>query len=208
MLPVSSFSLYEKLGDSPESWRTKDYCLYYKIKNSDYLPHYTEMLNGELTYKIKKLWSYYAKGEDNIECTSSGWGTAYRISPPNDLVAAGRSAAQRHFRPNDQKLIEVSGILDSLISHAGRYGINVLLITTPAFRTYRENLNPEQLEQTTFIASEKDRLFDNCKYYNLLASDVFSESDFYDADHLNENGAIKLTKWVDSILYSSILTWD
>lgn len=208
VLPVSYFSFYEKLSSSKESWRSKDYCLYYGIKVSNYLPYFTEMLNGELAYKIKKLWTYYAKGMDNLACTQSGWGTAYRTSSSIDLEHAGRSAAQRHFRPDNHYFNEVSGILDSLISFAGRHEIKVLLITPPAYKSYRENLNTMQLEQTIAAANEKARCFDNCRYYNLLESELFSASDFYDADHLNEKGAMKLTAWADSILYRSQIAWD
>jgi hypothetical protein len=208
VLPVSSFSFYERLSSSKESWRIKDYCLYYKIRTSDYLPHYTEVLNGELAYKIRKLWTYYAGGKDNIDCTRSGWGTAYRISKPIDLEHAGESAAQRHFRSDERYFNEVSGILDSLIVFAGRNQVKVLLITTPACRTYRENLNAKQLERIVFTARLKDQNYNNCKYYNLLESELFTAGDFYDADHLNEKGAMKLTAWTDSILYRSGLTWD
>jgi hypothetical protein len=66
VLPISYFSLYDKMSESTESWRAKDYCIYYKIRISKYLPHYTEMLSGQLSLKFIRLWSFYVKRIDKI----------------------------------------------------------------------------------------------------------------------------------------------
>src|SRR5665647_305746 len=35
ILPISYFSLYDKMSESGESWRSKDYCIYYDIDISN-----------------------------------------------------------------------------------------------------------------------------------------------------------------------------
>ena len=70
---------------------------------------------------------------------------------------------------------------------------SVILLTTPTYQTYRDNLNNKQLALTfEYCEGFADR-YDNVYYLNLLSDDRFGEEDFFDADHLNEFGAAKLT---------------
>lgn len=203
VLPISYFSLYEKMSESAESWRTKDYCLYYKIRSSRYLPYYTEMLSGQLSLKFKRLWSYYVKRIDNIACTELGWGTSYKVRKPSiDLLKTGEYAAKRHRILDNQYFNEVCSVLDSIIIFAEQKGIRLILFTPPAFESYRINLSQDQLNHTVHAASLIGQRHNNCSYYNFLNDKLFAESDFYDADHLNEKGAQKLTLVIDSIINS------
>ena len=54
VLPVSYPSLFEKIEDSIESWRVKNYVLYYKIRISKHLTYYAEIINQFCTCIIKK----------------------------------------------------------------------------------------------------------------------------------------------------------
>lgn len=46
--------------------------------------------------------------------------------------------------------------------------------------------------------SELASSHNNCDYYNLIDDSNFIEKDFYDADHLSEIGAKKLSKLISS----------
>jgi hypothetical protein len=49
-----------------------------------------------------------------------------------------------------------------------------------------------------------ERENENVYYYNFLDDNDFVEDDFFDADHLNELGAMKFTKKVDSAIKNEI----
>jgi hypothetical protein len=70
----------------------------------------------------------------------------------------------------------------------------------PAYETYRDNLNRAQLtltiQKTTDIANSNS----NCTFINLMADTTFKATDFYDADHLNEIGARKLSLLINGIV--------
>jgi hypothetical protein len=203
VLPISYFSLYDKMSETAESWRAKDYTIYYKIRTSEYLPHYTEMLSGQLSLKFIRLWSFYVKGIDNIACTESGWGTSYKVRNPSlDLITAGEYAAKKHRRLDDQNFNEMCSVLESIIVFAERNGIRLILFTPPAFESYRTNLTQDQLNRTVHAASHIAQSHSNCLYFNFMADKSFTESDYYDADHLNEAGAKKLSLVIDSLINS------
>lgn len=62
----------------------------------------------------------------------------------------------------------------------------------PAYRSYCENLNIDQLNQM-YTVINKLVLSEGCQYLNLLIDPMFEEDDFFDADHLNECGACKVS---------------
>ena len=102
---------------------------------------------------------------------------------------------------NDSGLIMKIYLTDFL---AFKYiNVKILLLTPPAFESYRMNLNPEQLDITIKTTTEICSKYDNCIYQNLLGDSNFVATDFFDADHLSEIGAKKLSEFIDKI----ILEW-
>ena len=167
------------------------------------MPHYTEMLSGQLSLKFIRLWSFYVKRVDNVACTELGWGTSYKVRKPSlDLLAAGEYAAKKHRRLDDQYFNEMCSVLDSIIMFTEQKGIKLILFTPPAYEFYRTYLSQDQLTRTVNVASLIAQSHSNCLYFNFLDDKSFTVNDFYDADHLNEAGARKLTLVIDSIINS------
>jgi hypothetical protein len=50
------------------------------------------------------------------------------------------------------------------------------------------------------VADELDKNSKNCVYVNLLTDSSFTATDYYDAAHLNDIGAKKLSMKIDSLL--------
>lgn len=199
VLPISYFTLYGKLEAGSESWRVKNYIIYYGLNSSKSLVDYSEVLSNRINVNIKRIKSYYLLGNSTISCTDLGWGTRYNSKNARDLAETGKTAAKRHTREdiNSYKYQEIFNdnilILNSIIEWCKKNNVNVLLLTPPAFETYRQNLNQEQLKITVNTARDICSKYENCKYYNLLTDANFVAIDFYDADHLSEIGAKKLS---------------
>lgn len=199
ILPISYFTLFGKLEAGSESWRVKNYIIYYDLNSSKSLTDYSEVLSNRIDVNIKRIVSYYVLGNSTISCTKLGWGTNYNSQNARDLIASGKTAAQRHTidNVNSDKYQEIFNenrlILNSIIKWCAKNNVNVLLLTPPAFETYRQNLNQEQLKITVNTTRNICSKYDNCIYYNLLSDTNFVATDFYDADHLSEIGAKKLS---------------
>lgn len=199
VLPISYFTLFGKLEAGSESWRVKNYIIYYGLNSSNSLVDYSEVLSNRTNVNIKRITSYYLLRNSTISCTNLGWGTSYNSKNAKDLVETGKTAAKRHTREdiNSDKYQEIFNenilIINSIIQWCKKNNINVLLLTPPAFETYRQNLIQEQLLITVNTTSEICSKYKNCKYYNLLTDTNFVTIDFYDADHLSEIGAKKLS---------------
>lgn len=199
VLPISYFTLYKKLEAGAESWRIKNYIIYYEIPSSKSLIDNSEVFGNQFSVNFKRLDSYHIKGQSNVTCTELGWGTEYQSEKSQDLAQSGKEAALRHVRDdiNNDKYKTIFddnvAILISIVEWCKVRNIKLILLTTPTFETYRQHLNIEQINSTISTTQKIASKFDNCIYLNLLDDTNFTAKDFYDADHLSEIGAKKLS---------------
>lgn len=201
IIPIDYFSLYTTLKSGTESWRVKNYSIYYGIYRSKKLEDNFEIFNGKLSTKLSRIYDFIRQ-KPSITCDSLGWGTAYQYSGAKDLSTSGMEAALRHKRDNDYEkyFIENMETLKSIISFAKDKNIRVVFITYPAYKTYREYLDPNQLNTSINAITQLTLNNSNTYYYNLLDNEAFDKTDFFDADHLNENGTKKISLMVDSLI--------
>ncbi len=203
ILPISYFSLYYDLESDHESWRVKNYILYYDLKSSSKLKNYSEVLSNKGSTNIKRLINYYISGESNISCTASGYGKINNFAETVGLIETGKIAAKRHTKNNIYSKANVKIfnqnilILNSILDLCKERNIKVILFTPPAFHSYIKSLNNEQLNITVKTTKEICSKYNNCIYKNLLNDENFTELDFYDADHLSERGAEKLSRLIN-----------
>jgi len=193
IVPISYSSLFAKLETGEEYWRAKNYVLYYHMNTSDALKDHSEILSNKLGVNFKRIASNYILGKNPITCSELGWGDAYHSTNGVDLVETGRTHAERHTKRNYNLLPENVAILKSMIAFCDKNNVQLLLVTLPAYQTYRKDLNKIQLDLTvkTCIGLARDNK--HCSYMNLLEDSSFKAVDYYDADHLNEIGSKKLS---------------
>lgn len=201
ILPVDYFTLYYKTATGIENWRLKNYNIYYNIKCSNELSENSEMLALGLKKNISRVKEYYFKGQESITCTTLGFGGIE--TPPADLLLTGKEAALRHTYTTDVDFNENVSMLNAILKVAEKMNVKVVLVTNPAYSSYVENLNPEQLRLTTKEINRLIGNYSNIKYFNLLNNTSFNELDYRDADHLNINGSRKLSIMLNTIIEES-----
>lgn len=201
VIPISYFSLFTQLESTEEAWRIKNYTIYYGLKISSRYSDYFELSSNKLETTLERLKQFYIDGKTNISSSKLGWGDLNSKSQQN-LEKTGREAAERHTEEIDIFLDENLNILRSIIDLAEERKIVVIFYTPPAYQTYVELLDSNQLNRTYETMYELDRKYDNVIYVNFLTDNIFTEKDFYNADHLNNIGAEKLTKKINQIIFS------
>lgn len=211
IIPISYSSLWAVLAETSEAWRIKNYNIYYHLKTSRALKHQTELFSSHFILNVSRLYSYYVEKKPSIYSTPLGYGINYKSENPQDLTATGESAAKRHAVKDLQSermkafFQNNMNILEAILSDCRQRNIKVLLITIPAYRSYTENLPAEPLEKTITTMQHLTNIHDHCCYMNLIEDDRFENMHFFDADHLNEIGARKLSLIVDEIIRSPTL---
>ena len=205
VIPIDYFSLYSRLEEGTEKWRIKNYNVYYNVNSSGpfKLSNHFELLNGKVSDNIMRVNLYYKEHKnDNITCNGSGWGTIYKSENSLNLTETGKAAAKRHTIKIQDNIYYQENIktLKSIIQLAEEINAKVIFITSPAYKTYTANLEPNQLKGTIGFMNKTAKDNRNVMYYNLLEDKSFIDKDFYDADHLNEIGAKKLSLKIDHII--------
>jgi len=115
-------------------------------------------------------------------------------------MITGKTAAKRHTKTDFEMLDTNMDLLNKLISESNLDGIQVLLFTPPARKSYISNLNKHQLSVMRSSIADIMRGKTNVEYYDFMNDSRFDDDDFKDADHLNGVGAKKLTQLLDHII--------
>lgn len=200
VLPVDYFSLYGLLEDSPEAWRSKNYSIYYHIETHHKLISDTEVFGNKLDVNLTRLYAYYVKGQADTSCSRLGWGKRYTARTHKNLDKTGPLAAARHTAKTNKRFEQNIRLLNEIIDFAELRKIKVLLFTSPAYKSYITHLRQSQLKGTLSAIRQIGNTHRLTKYYNLLDDSSFKANDFYDADHLNEYGAKKLSLKITALL--------
>lgn len=202
VIPVDYFSMFTTLMNGKEKWRVKNYSIYYNIHEESFYKCNFEIFNNSLKTNWNRLKSSYCNNLTDVTCNKLGWGTNYNSENNKDLIQTGITAAKRHTVKSNNHLCFEDNVktLNSLIGFAKNNKVTIIFYTSPAYKTYVNNLEQKQLKKTINFVSQKTSKNSNLVYYNLLNDKSFIAEDFYDADHLNEKGAKKLTVIMDSLI--------
>jgi hypothetical protein len=193
VMPISYFTLFSTLETSVEAWRVKNYLIYYGLNSSHKIKDYSEFLSNDNNINVAKLYSYYWVKQNTISCSELGFGLNYNSKSQKDLEKAGFEASKRHKAANFNHFEDNKKQLMRLIQFAKTRHIKVYLFTPPAYFTYRNGLNKTQLNKTIETLELIQKENNHVIYVNYLTDSTFTKTDFYDADHLNDIGAKKMT---------------
>ena len=198
IIPISYFSLFETLETDVEKWRIKNYVIYYDLENTYQLLDHFESLDNHIALNVKKIIKYYVLNKSYITSSYLGWGTNFNSK--NKKTLNGEFTAKKHTAKNFNLYDENIKSLQKIVTLCRKNKVKVIFITTPTHASYYHNLNKNQLEKTTKTISKFVKNNSNCEYINMLTSDKFTNEDFYDADHLNEIGAKKLSLFLNKFV--------
>lgn len=205
ILPISYFTPFSSMESGDEWWRVKYYCIYYHCPYHPFEAKYNlEISNGIHPGVVFKD---ILGSNSNRYCTAMGQGTGNELeNRDNGWMSSGLSRANYHtMKSIDSDMLDKNlQWASDIISQCQIKGIKVILLNTPTYYTYRENLNAEQLEGLIEFCSELQITYSNVEYFNMLSDPRFGEEDFFDADHLNEFGAIKLSKILNEYIMEDI----
>lgn len=208
VIPISYSLLWSSLYDSEESWRIRNYVSHYGVKPK-ILSDFSEVLSNSPINNCERLKNFYIAHKTSIDCSELGWGTIYRTSPkPNNLEESGKqrvldNTLNIHSEKEKKIFTQNLEILKSFSDICNEKNCKLIFITTPAYHTFRENLNAEQFNKMIETTNRFVEKHSNCYYLNWFEDTDFIADDFFDADHLNEIGAkklsLKLSNYIDSL---------
>lgn len=206
VVPLSVFSLYYELDSGIESWRKYSYRIYWKDKNYPASELY-DISNHSLIYSnqsklglVKRAAEKFLDPNTKQDWSSDGWGNGYvTVADASTLQITGKQAAVRHQK--DAKFSQKSlGSLNKIVEVCRSRGIKLLIVTPPAYISYRRNIKNTRLDIIAGVALKITTLNSNVKYISYFSDVSFDSNDYFDADHLNSHGAEKLSRMIDGAI--------
>lgn len=195
IIPISYFSLFETLETDIEKWRMKNYVLYYDLPIKTDLNNQFEILNSDIKSNLKKTIKHYVLHKSFITSSNLGWGTNFNSKDKKEIK--GEFTAKKHTVKNFDLLKNNLKSLQNIINLCRKKNISIIFITTPTHSSYYKYLNQIQLEKKHKVINNLVNTNSNCTHINLMYSNSYNDDDFFDADHLNEKGAKKLSLFLD-----------
>lgn len=196
-------NLSQKDNSGDDSWRKFYYRKFMKIDVpliSSFDPRNYLLVLTQSFYKSRDLIKRYVKKGTILDCDSLGWGTNYKKA---DRISPAKVARERAIVQEDGSIdFELNkGRIDSIIQKCQQRKIQVVIVSMPQTRIYEHYLNQDKLQKIKETCSAFHYQHPNDVYYlNLFDDPRFSEEDFYDADHLNDQGARKCSNIVNNFL--------
>jgi len=146
-------------------------------------------LNRDFRENIRLIKKYRKTGSI-LYCDSNGFGTDYTKEKSRSIPKTLAATLKAHedysmdFAINTQRIEDMIAVCQSK-------NIAVVLVTMPVAKAYRDKINPKKLAKIVATCQSLDAENRNVHYLNLFSDRRFSDADFYDADHLHNEGAVK-----------------
>ncbi len=194
IINISYFSFFYQLHDIKEKWRDDYYKLYFDInlsKDKNFTIHkYSYLSVYQLKHSIGLAFNNF-KDSNAVNILPNGYQPRIQQELINDSTGLARVTIHHNeiFKKR-RKEIEIN--VEDFIVQLKRKNINIVFITTPVYTTYSKFCYPKIIEQNSNFINQLTSKY-QCKYYNYFTDTSFKKIDFFDNDHLNNNGAKKLS---------------
>ncbi len=201
LINISYFSFFYQLYDIKENWRDYYYNQHFGIKyyqlNPFLLSNYSAFAMYQPMHSVKLAFNKF-EDETAKEILPNGYQPKYIQEAINDGV--GKERVDVHNSENfTNRRKEIETDLEDFVSQLSQKNIQVVFLTTPVYSTYSKFCNKnitEENNQFVHLLCKSHK----CKYLNFFEDTRFIKDDFFDNDHLKNNGAIKLSKIINDTL--------
>lgn len=201
IVPISLFSLHSTMESDGCGWMIKNYNIYMNLNSSIEPKKNLELFSEKIRPILQKNYLYYFK--DSTYCTSdlNGWSRRIGARKKHSIDTLSQEAFHRHFFDKSTYVKYNIDMLEKLILLAKKKQIKILFITTPTYHSYYQlAIETKQYKEVQDVLKLLVAKYSNCAYINSINDSRFEKDDFFDGDHLNEQGARKYSLFLDSLL--------
>ena len=188
VLVADNSNLYDVPMEQDEPARVAYYQLYMGYRAHSMLSKYGFELSN-MTYAQQKL-KFHIQGLGTM-CDSLGWGNNYVVADrnPDDFLYKN---VREHLFVNWEYTHRNRDYIDSIASWCQQHQVKLVLLQTPVCEDYTRKAPAWQLQLVNAIVDSC------CVKYGAVKCDYsrdprFCDNDFFDSDHLSDQGARKFS---------------
>lgn len=210
ILPMQYYYFYTDLSKTQNyEEQTRISKVYYPLLNDSHncvlFPPKQNYLYESDIFDVHSILNTYAHGEyqkgffnndrPRINYATKVWTNQskdWSTLTEEEKYAAGRMRASQHNEclTYEKTLFENKCIFQNFVNFCNAKNINLLIVVTPATPYYSNELSPKYKKDFYNILNNIEGII---HLIDLSDSDAFLDIDFNDTDHLNKEGAIKLS---------------
>jgi len=191
ILPFSYFSLYEdyEIMQRDPQYVTR-YLLYMDCPYHSPLSRYgfEFMEKSAFTERLKSLWQ-----PPRLQWTALGAGANYRLELRGADWDNGEARALKNTYADHRAVKANILFLHSIFSWCRSRRVRVLLISTPLSPIFRQHESVAQVALNRRVLHSLLRQYPEVEYHDFESDPRFTDADFFDADHLSDRGAARLS---------------
>ena len=185
----------------------KYYDLFFDIKNIPWWDIEDKFLclDDNMLFSSRRLVNYFRGADSEISSTKLGFATRFSLAlrQANWKEQGVELIKKTTYKDSVENLAENLACLNQIIKSCKIKNIKVLLVAPPISKGYYQVLGEKRLSNLMRICTQLENENTNVKYIDLSLNDKFSDGDFFDLNHLNEFGAIKMSKMVNDIIHNN-----
>lgn len=203
ILHIEYTSLSEIVDTEENNWRKYYYQTYMhlavpSINKYDFTKYF---LSSTRSFSANtKLVLRYLKDGTLVDCDENGFGINYTKAKKIPLLKKDALERLKSIEDNlmnfDDNIIRVQSIIDT----CKKRGIKVVLLNMPVSSYFADGVNQVKLKKIQKTCKSIAKINYNVSYLNLFQDKRFTNEDFFDADHLHTEGAVKCSKVVNSFV--------
>lgn len=201
IINISYFSFFYQLYDIKENWRDYYYLQHFGIK---YYQLNTFQLNNYSTFSVYqplhsiKLATNNFEDENAKEILPNGYQPKYSQDLISDSL--GKVRVDVHNQENfASRRKEIENDLDDFVQQLKDKNLQVIFLTTPVYSTYSKFCDKKIIGANSQFINLLCKKY-NYSYLNFFEDTRFDKDDFFDNDHIKNNGATKLSKIVNDTI--------
>jgi hypothetical protein len=170
-------------------------CMNYKYMGLrvDGFWYWSEFLNSNEDFMKR----FVMRDDQLLNCDSLGYMELKSSSKKNNWKKKGLPDEIDLTKSKDSKLTDqLYKDYETLANVTKDNGVRLVLLSTPMYRTYRDMMNKELMQEMSSHVHALQEKYPHVEYYDYASDDRFGDNDFQDASHLTEIGARKFSKIV------------
>lgn len=150
----------------------------------------------EFNRKLLPSLRHLLRGDAQADCDTLGRFNRHdssRAVSVAELERTALKAAERHRCTDYRHVAYNCAWLDSIGDYCRRRGIDIVVLTPPAYSTYRKHIPQRQRDTMRAVAAKFARSYHARRVDLFDADSTFTAECYLDADHLNREGASRLS---------------
>lgn len=197
ILTLSYFTLWEDFESMPGTEHMiSRYHIYMDCDLHHAPQYYLECAHRkEFIERMKSLYM-----PPRLSWDSLGWGDNYTIANREAEWDNGAERASNNTY-TDTTIVRLNeGFLRSIIAFCKDHNVRLTLVSTPVTETFRRHESQRQVNVNQQVLHRILTAHPEVQYLDYEEDPRFAPDDFYDADHLSDTGAAKLTKIISEAI--------